>query len=83
MPREDIDYCLEVRNSCLQIHPRLMNLLPGGDTEPGFTVVNYSAEIESEVDAIYKQMYDEQSSIDEVIALLQRSKARQARCPGP
>ncbi|KAN0075454.1 Not1 domain containing protein [Tylopilus felleus] len=75
MPREDIDYCLEVRNACLQIHPRLMNLIPGADTEPGFAVVNYSAEIEAEVDAIYKEMYDEQTTIDEVIALLQRSKA--------
>ncbi|KAK7693144.1 hypothetical protein QCA50_002710 [Cerrena zonata] len=31
----DIDYCLEIRNSCLQIHPRLMNLMPGADAEPG------------------------------------------------
>lgn len=75
MSREDIDYCLEVRNSCLQIHPRLMNLTPGGDVEPGFTVISYSPEIESEVDAIYKQIYDEQTTIDEVITLLQRSKA--------
>ncbi|OAX43815.1 Not1-domain-containing protein [Rhizopogon vinicolor AM-OR11-026] len=74
MPREDIDYCLEVRNSCLQVHPRLMGLIPGSDIEPGLAVVNYTAEIEGEVDAIYKQMYDEQTSIDEVIALLQRSK---------
>ena len=75
MPREDIDYCLEVRGACLQIHPRLMSLTPGTDTEPGFAVVNYSAEIEAEVDAIYKEMYDEQTTIDEVITLLQRSKA--------
>ncbi|KAI6129122.1 Not1-domain-containing protein [Pisolithus croceorrhizus] len=75
MPGEDLDYCLEVRNSCLQIHPRLMNLTPGADAEPGFAVINYNAEIESEVDAIYKQMYDEQTTIDDVIALLQRSKA--------
>ncbi|KAJ8581212.1 Not1-domain-containing protein [Rhizopogon salebrosus TDB-379] len=75
MPREDIDYCLEVRNSCLQVHPRLMGLIPDSDIEPGLSVVNYSQEIEGEVDAIYKQMYDEQTSIDEVIALLQRSKA--------
>ncbi|CAL1703968.1 unnamed protein product [Somion occarium] len=70
----DIDYCLEVRNSCLQIHPRLMNLSPGSDSEPGFQVVSYSPEIEAEVDAIYKQMYDEHITIDEVIALLQRNK---------
>ncbi|KAH9946365.1 Not1-domain-containing protein [Epithele typhae] len=75
MHESDVDYCLEVRNACLQIHPRLMNLLPGSDVEPGFTVVSYSAEIESEVDGIYKQMYDEHITIDDVIKLLQRNKA--------
>jgi CCR4-NOT transcription complex subunit 1 len=75
MNESDIDYCLEVRNACLQIHPRLMNLNPGSDVEPGFTVINYSTDIEAEVDGIYKQMYDEHTTIDEVIALLQRSKA--------
>lgn len=75
MHESDVDYCLEVRNACLQIHPRLMNLIPGSDVEPGFTVVTYSAEIEAEVDSIYKQMYDEHITIDEVIALLQRNKS--------
>ncbi|KAI8998906.1 Not1-domain-containing protein [Trametes punicea] len=75
MHESDVDYCLEVRNACLQIHPRLMNLMPGSDTEPGFAVVSYSAEIETEVDGIYKQMYDEQITIDDVIKLLQRNKA--------
>ncbi|KZT20259.1 Not1-domain-containing protein [Neolentinus lepideus HHB14362 ss-1] len=74
MHESDVDYCLEVRNACLQIHPRLMVLTPGSDTEPGFTVVAYAPEIEAEVDAIYKQMYDEQITIDEVIAMLQRNK---------
>ncbi|KAI0807086.1 Not1-domain-containing protein [Fomes fomentarius] len=75
MHESDVDYCLEVRNACLQIHPRLMNLVPGSEVEPGFTVVSYSAEIETEVDGIYKQMYDEQITIDDVIKLLQRNKA--------
>ena len=74
MNESDVDYCLEVRNACLQIHPRLMSLTPGSDVEPGFTVVNYSAEIEAEVDTVYKQMYDEQTTIDEVIAMLQQTK---------
>ena len=74
MRENDVDYCLDVRNACLQIHPRLMNLVPGSDAEPGISVVSYSAEIEAEVDGIYKQMYDEQISIDDVIALLQRNK---------
>ncbi|EIM89241.1 uncharacterized protein STEHIDRAFT_154920 [Stereum hirsutum FP-91666 SS1] len=75
MRPNDVDYCLEIRNACLQIHPRLMNLAPGTDAEPGFTVINYSPEIEAEVDGIFKQMYDEQITIDEVIAMLERNKS--------
>jgi CCR4-NOT transcription complex subunit 1 len=74
MNADDVDYCLEVRNACLQIHPRLMTLTPGSEVEPGFTEVRYASDIEAEVDSIYKQMYDEQITIDEVIALLQRTK---------
>ena len=74
MKEGDVEYCLEVRNACLQIHPRLMSLIPGSDVEPGFTVITYSAEIEAEVDTIYKQMYDEQTTIDDVIAMLRRNK---------
>ncbi|KAG6833483.1 hypothetical protein H0H87_006055 [Tephrocybe sp. NHM501043] len=74
MDEGDIEFGREVRDACLQIHPRLMSLLPNTDIEPGFNVVNYSAEIEAEVDGIYKQMYDENTTIDEVIAMLQRHK---------
>jgi CCR4-NOT transcription complex subunit 1 len=74
MNEGDVDYCLEVRNACLQIHPKLMTLTPGSDAEPGFSVVNYSADIEDEVDSIYRNMYDEHTTIDEVVALLQRNK---------
>ncbi|KAI0057116.1 Not1-domain-containing protein [Artomyces pyxidatus] len=75
MHADDVDYCLQVRNACLQIHPRLMNLTPGLDSEPGFAVVSYTPEIEAEVDGIFKQMYDEHITIDEVIAMLQRNKS--------
>lgn len=51
-----------------------MNLAPGSDQDPGFSVVSYAADIEAEVDSIYKQMYDEQITIDGVIALLQKTK---------
>jgi CCR4-NOT transcription complex subunit 1 len=71
---EHLERCIEVRNLCLQIHPRLMSLHPNSDVEPGLTVITYSNEIESEVDGIYKQMYDENTTIDEVIAMLQRYK---------
>nr|GAT52123.1 Not1-domain-containing protein [Mycena chlorophos] len=74
MDEADKGYCVEIRNICLQIHPRLMSLIPGSDVEPGFTVVTYSTEIEAEVDGIYRQMYDEQTTIDDVIGMLQRHK---------
>ncbi|KAF8644127.1 hypothetical protein AX16_008656 [Volvariella volvacea WC 439] len=74
MNDSDVDFCVEVRNACLQIHPRLMSLTPGAEAEPGFSVVTYSPEIETEVDGIYKQMYDEHITIDDVIAMLQRYK---------
>ncbi|KAF8636597.1 hypothetical protein AX17_003407 [Amanita inopinata Kibby_2008] len=74
MSESDVDYCLQIRNSCLQMYPRLMSLIPGSDVEPGFTVINYSPEIEAEVDGIYKQMYDENTTIDDVIGMLQRYK---------
>lgn len=74
MNEDDVEFSREVRDACLQIHPRLMNLLPANDVEPGFTVVNYSPEIETEVDGIYKQMYDENITIDEVIGMLRRYK---------
>ncbi|TFK25059.1 CCR4-Not complex component [Coprinopsis marcescibilis] len=74
LPETDGEAAIEVRNACLQIHPRLMSLLPGSDVEPGLTVVSYSNEIEGEVDAIYKQMYDEHISIDQVIQMLKQYK---------
>ncbi|KAH8108458.1 Not1-domain-containing protein [Phellopilus nigrolimitatus] len=74
MDERDVDYCLETRNACLQIHPRLMQLNPNSELDPSFTVVTYSSDIEAEVDGIFKQMYDEQITIDGVIAMLQRTK---------
>ncbi|KNZ75310.1 General negative regulator of transcription subunit 1 [Termitomyces sp. J132] len=74
MDEGDVEFSREIRDACLQIHPRLMSLLPANDVEPGFTVVNYPPEIEAEVDGIYKQMYDENITIDEVIGMLRRYK---------
>ena len=75
MDEADMDFCIETRNACLQIHPRLMVLNPSAENqEPGFSVVNYPPNIEAEVDGIFKQMYDEQITIDQVIVMLQRTK---------
>ncbi|KAH6909843.1 hypothetical protein BKA70DRAFT_1425557 [Coprinopsis sp. MPI-PUGE-AT-0042] len=53
---------------------RLMSLIPNSESEPGLNVVGYSNEIESEVDAIYKQVYDEQISVYQVIWMLKQYK---------
>ncbi|PWN51417.1 Not1-domain-containing protein [Violaceomyces palustris] len=76
MTPEEIDYFKVVRNLCLQLHPRLMNLAPGAEgQEPGLQVVTFSAEIHEEADSWYRQMYEEKISIDDVVMLLQRTKA--------
>ncbi len=77
MTPEDVAFFHEVRNKCCQTHPRLMNLSPGSDVEPGLSLATFSSEIETEVEAIYKQMYDEQITVEQVIGLLQRSSKSQ------
>ncbi|KAG2020512.1 CCR4-Not complex component [Coprinopsis cinerea AmutBmut pab1-1] len=74
MTEADVEASIEVRNACLQIHPRLMSLMPGAEVEPGLTVVNYSNEIETEVDSIYKQMYDDVITVGQVIQMLKQYK---------
>jgi CCR4-NOT transcription complex subunit 1 len=71
---QDVDICLEIRNTCLQIYPRLMSLIPGTDQEPGFSVTSYSTDVEKEVDGLYRQMYEETLSVDQVINMLERFK---------
>ncbi|KAF8753414.1 Not1 protein [Rhizoctonia solani] len=63
---EDAEYFIEIRNQCLQLHPRLMNLTPGSDAEPGVAVVSFSPEVEQEVENIYKEMYEDKISIDQM-----------------
>lgn len=75
MSAEEIDYFKVVRNLCLQLHPRLMNLAPGSEgQEPGLHVVTFSQDIHKEVDGFYRQMYEEQITIEELVGLLQRTK---------
>ncbi|KAG8693678.1 hypothetical protein FRC09_010361, partial [Ceratobasidium sp. 395] len=72
---DDAEYFIEIRNQCLQLHPRLMNLTPGSDVEPGVAVVSFPPDVEQEVENIYKEMYEDKISIEQMVALLQRSKA--------
>ncbi|CAK5279384.1 unnamed protein product [Mycena citricolor] len=74
MSEADAGYYVEVKNACLQIHPRLASMLPNPETEAGLSVVSYSPEIEAEVDSIYRQMYDEQTTIDDLIVMLAEYK---------
>lgn len=71
----DVELFKEVRTQCLQLYPRLMNFAPGNsDSEPGMAVVNFSADIEAECDALYKRMYDQEISVENVVSALQRAK---------
>ncbi|KDE03641.1 hypothetical protein MVLG_05891 [Microbotryum lychnidis-dioicae p1A1 Lamole] len=71
----DVELYKEVRTQCLQLYPRLMNFAPGNaDSEPGMSVVSFSPTIEAECDALYKRMYDQEISVDNVVSALQRAK---------
>ena len=76
MKEDDIEYFKVVRNVCLQMYPRLMNLAPGAENqEPGLQVASFSPDIQEEADDWYRQMYSGKTEVDEVVALLQRTKA--------
>ncbi|SAM86011.1 related to CDC39-transcriptional regulator protein [Ustilago bromivora] len=76
MSAEEIDFFKGVRNVCLQLHPRLMNLAPGAEgQEPGLQVVTFSQDIHEEADSWYRQMYEGKISIEDIVVLLQRTKA--------
>lgn len=52
-----------------------MNFSPGSaDSEPGMSVVTFSVDIEAECDALYKRMYDQEISVEDVVVALQRAK---------
>lgn len=59
----------DIRLICLQLHPRLMSLVPGSQQEHGFAVVTLPEDVESEVDEIYHKMYDDSDEmpVDEVV----------------
>ncbi|WFD05251.1 CCR4-NOT core subunit cdc39 [Malassezia vespertilionis] len=75
MTSDEIEHFKVVRNLCLQLYPRLMSLQPGAEaSEPGLTVATFPKEIHREADTWYRQMYEEKVSVDDIIALLQRSR---------
>nr|CDI56008.1 related to CDC39-component of the CCR4-NOT complex [Melanopsichium pennsylvanicum 4] len=79
MSAEEIDFFKGVRNVCLQLHPRLMNLAPGAEgQEPGLQVVTFPQDIHDEADSWYRQMYEGKLSIEDIVLLLQRTRASES-----
>lgn len=74
MSANDAEYFTEIRNMSCQLFPRLMNLMPGSDAEPGVAVASFSQDVELEAETIYKEMYEERIGVDSVITLLRRYK---------
>lgn len=76
MNEEEIDSFKSVRNVCLQVHPRLMNLVPGSESmEPGLQVAAFPAEIQADADDHYRSLYAGKMKVKEMMALLKRTKA--------
>ncbi|KAG0146562.1 hypothetical protein CROQUDRAFT_657201 [Cronartium quercuum f. sp. fusiforme G11] len=60
----------EIRTQAVQLHPKLMNFLPGNTDEPGVSLSSFDARTEAEVDAFYKKMYDLELSVDQIVSIL-------------
>ncbi|TIA98147.1 hypothetical protein E3P94_02595 [Wallemia ichthyophaga] len=71
---DDIEYYKEVRNLCLQYWPRLMNLTPHSDQEPGLSVTTFSPDLDRQVEDYYHRMYSGELRVDEVIVFLEKCK---------
>lgn len=71
---EDIEYYKEVRNLCLQYWPRLMNLTPRTEQEPGLSVTTFSADLDRQVEDYYHRMYSGELRVEEVIVFLEKCK---------
>lgn len=78
LEEEDVIHFKEIRNYCLQIYPRLMNLDPQAKQEPGLRVVTYPAEIEAQVEEFYQRMFKEYISLDQVVNEFKRLKASES-----
>lgn len=75
MTEEEIDSFKAVRNVCLQVHPRLMNLVPGSENmEPGLQVAQFAPEIQVEADNVYRSLYAGQIGVEDLMSLLKRAK---------
>ncbi|PWN39305.1 Not1-domain-containing protein [Ceraceosorus guamensis] len=76
MSAEDVALFKTVRNLCLQVYPRLMNLAPGSESlEPGLQVTTFAQDIHDEADSWYRKMYEDEIGIEDLVSLLQRTKA--------
>ncbi|KIM32540.1 hypothetical protein M408DRAFT_316396, partial [Serendipita vermifera MAFF 305830] len=75
LTQEEQEHMMEIRNICLQAHPRLMSLVPNSDVEPGSTVVAYAPDIEAEVETIYRKLYDGSLPVEGLLNVLEAAKA--------
>lgn len=74
LEREDIVRFKTLRTDILILHPRLLNLRPGSKEEQGFTVAAHGKSISTQVDEMYRRMYNEEDdlTLDSVIDDLKR-----------
>ncbi|KAH9450454.1 hypothetical protein Pst134EA_027151 [Puccinia striiformis f. sp. tritici] len=47
---EELERFKETRTQAIQLHPKLMNFMPGNEDEPGMQVSSFDSRIEAEVD---------------------------------
>ncbi|RKP10666.1 CCR4-Not complex component, Not1-domain-containing protein [Thamnocephalis sphaerospora] len=74
MTPANTDYFKEVRNTCLQVHPRLMNVGASAEELASGSETTFSSDVEAEVNGHYERIYRGDMSMDSVVELLTRLK---------
>lgn len=70
----DVEYSIDARTQCLQNFPRLMSVAPGALVEPGLNLISYPPEVEQEVTSLFQAMFDNSSSLPDILKMLQRQR---------
>ncbi|RKP25851.1 CCR4-Not complex component, Not1-domain-containing protein, partial [Syncephalis pseudoplumigaleata] len=74
MSAENASHFKEVRNICLQVHPRLMNVGAASEELASGSEITFPGDVDEEVNAQYERIYRGDMSIEAVIDLLTRFK---------
>lgn len=70
----DVDMFKEIRSSGLQLFPSLLTFGPQTEAEQSMVPATFSPDLEAEVDSLFRKMYNDEASAQELVTTLQRAR---------